>query len=67
MNQQNELSAFGYNRDGKKGKMQITIGLITDSQGFPLKIQVFEGNINDHKTINEQLKTIRETFQAKLY
>jgi len=38
---QNELSAFGYNRDGKKGKKQITIGLITDNKGFPLKIEVF--------------------------
>lgn len=61
---QNELAAFGYNRDGKKGKMQITIGLITDSKGFPLKIQVFEGNVNDYKTVNEQLRTIRDSFNA---
>jgi transposase len=62
---QNELSAFGYNRDGKKGKMQITVGLITDSKGFPLKIQVFKGNVNDYKTINEQLHVIRESFNAE--
>ena len=62
---QNDLAAFGYNRDGKKGKMQITIGLITDSTGFPLKIQVFEGNINDHKTVNEQIATLRDSFKAK--
>ena len=62
---QNELAAFGYNRDGKKGKMQITVGLITDSKGFPLKIQVFAGNINDCKTVNEQLHTIKESFNAE--
>ena len=62
---QHELSAFGYNRDKKKGKMQITIGLITDSAGFPLKIQVFEGNINDYKTVNEQLKTLKDLFDAE--
>jgi len=62
---QNELSAFGYNRDKKKGKMQITIGLITDSSGFPLKIQVFEGNVNDHKTVNEQLIVLRDLFEAE--
>ena len=56
---QNELSAFGYNRDGKKGKKQITIGLITDNEGFPLKIQVFEGNMLDYKTVNGQLQTLR--------
>ena len=27
---ENELAAFGYNRDGKKGKMQIVIGLLCD-------------------------------------
>ena len=62
---ENVLSAFGYNRDGKKGKKQITIGLITDSDGFPLKIQVFEGNEADHKTVNEQLKAIKEQFGAQ--
>ena len=62
---ENALSAFGYNRDGKKGKKQITIGLITDSTGFPLKIQVFEGNEVDHKTVNEQLKAIKEQFSAE--
>ncbi|MGP8322315.1 MAG: IS1634 family transposase [Methanosarcinaceae archaeon] len=62
---ENALSAFGYNRDGKKGKKQITIGLITDNLGFPLKIQVFEGNELDYKTVNEQLTTIKEQFGAE--
>jgi len=62
---ENALSAFGYNRDGKKGKKQITIGLITDSKGFPLKIEVFEGNEIDYKTVNEQLRAIKEQFGAK--
>jgi len=61
---QNELAAFGYNRDGKKGKLQITVGLITNSEGFPLKIQVFEGNVSDSKTVNGQLRTIKESFNA---
>lgn len=62
---QNELAAFGYNRDKKKGKMQINIGLITDSQGFPLKIEVFEGNINDHLTVLGQIKSIKEEFNTQ--
>ena len=61
---QNELAAFGYNRDKKKGKMQINIGLITDSEGFPLKIEVFEGNVNDHLTVLGQIKSIKEEFNA---
>jgi len=62
---ENELSAFGYNRDGKKGKKQITIGLITDDTGFPLGIEVFKGNEVDYKTVNKQLKFIKEQFGAK--
>ncbi len=61
---QNTLSAFGYNRDKKKGKMQINIGLITDSEGFPLKIEVFEGNVNDHKTVNQQITNIKKEFNV---
>ncbi len=62
---QNELSAFGYNRDKKKGKMQINIGLITDSEGFPLKIEVFEGNVNDYKTVNAQINSIKKEFNVE--
>ena len=61
----NKLSAFGYNRDGKKGKKQITIGLITDNEGFPLKIQVFEGNELDYKTVNGQLHSLKNELGAE--
>ncbi len=58
----NELSAYGYNRDQKKGKMQIVVGLMLDSYGYPLTIEVFEGNTNDTKTVSSQLKKLKETF-----
>ncbi|MBI4745982.1 MAG: hypothetical protein HY786_05440, partial [Deltaproteobacteria bacterium] len=47
----NEYSAFGYNRDGKKGKRQIVIGLLCDGEGVPLSIEVFPGNTQDVKTL----------------
>jgi len=59
---QNELAAFGYNRDGKKGKMQICIGLVTDNEGFPLKIDVFKGNTNDSETVENQIEALRKDF-----
>ena len=62
---QNELANFGYNRDKKKGKMQINIGLITDSEGFPLKTEVFEGNVNDHLTVLNQINTIKNEFKTE--
>lgn len=61
----NELSAYGYDRDKKKGhKKIITAGLITDKEGFPLKIQVFKGNMLDYKTVQSQIKDLKEKFKA---
>ena len=31
----NAFGAYGYNRDGKKGKKQIVIGLLCDEKGVP--------------------------------
>jgi transposase len=60
--EQNELASYGYNRDGKKGKKQIVIGLLCDNAGFPVSIEVFEGNTNDTKTVRNQLKKLKENF-----
>jgi transposase len=63
--QQNELANFGYNRDKKAGKMQIVIGLMTDDEGNPITIEVFEGNTQDPKTVSSQIKKIAERFGVK--
>jgi len=59
---QNELAAWGYNRDGKKGKLQIVIGLLTDSVGRPVSIEVFPGNTNDLSTFGSQVQKVQERF-----
>jgi len=59
---ENVLAAFGYNRDGKNGKMQIVIGLITNNEGFPLSIEVFDGNKCDHTTVIKQLQKIKNEY-----
>jgi transposase len=61
----NALAAWGYNRDGKKGKMQIVIGLLCDAQGRPLSIEVFAGNTCDTKTMGPQIQKAAERFGAK--
>ena len=58
----NELSAFGYNRDKKKGEKQIVIGLLTDSEGYPLSVEVFKGNTGDTKTVSNQLQKLKDNF-----
>lgn len=61
----NELSAFGYNRDGKKGKQQIVIGLLCSEDGVPLSVEVFTGNTQDPKTFAPQIKKVAERFGTK--
>jgi hypothetical protein len=58
----NELGAFGYNRDGKRGKFQIVIGLLCDSLGQPLSIEVFTGNTSDVKTLASQIHKAADRF-----
>lgn len=60
--EQNELAAYGYNRDGKKGKKQIVIGLLADTEGEPLAVRVFEGNTADPSTVAEQISVLKEQF-----
>jgi len=61
----NALAAWGYNRDGKKGKMQVVIGLLCDAQGRPLSIEVFAGNTCDTKTLGSQIQKAAGRFGAQ--
>src|SRR5919199_6847249 len=58
----NALAAFGYNRDGKKGKMQIVIGLLCDEDGQPVSIEVFPGNTHDPHTVAAQVAKLKGRF-----
>jgi transposase len=60
--QHNVLGAFGYNRDGKRGKKQIVIGLLCDGDGMPLAIEVFAGNTLDPKTVTSQIQKVATRF-----
>lgn len=61
----NAFGAFGYNRDGKKGKQQIVVGLLTDSEGIPVSVRVFEGNTQDVKTVGDQISALVKRFSVK--
>jgi len=62
---ENELAAFGYNRDGKRGKRQVVIGLLCNADGIPLSVEVFAGNTQDPKTFGPQIKKVAERFGAE--
>lgn len=59
---QNELADWGYNRDKKRGKKQIVIGLLTDETGEPLAVRVFRGNTGDPATCLDQIRLLAEEF-----
>ena len=56
------LAARGHNRDGKKGKLQVNYGLLTDRRGVPVAVSVFKGNIGDPKTWLPQVDMVRMAF-----
>ncbi len=56
------LAARGHNRDGKKGKLQVNYGLLTDDRGCPVSVSVYEGNTGDPKTLLPQVQKVRERF-----
>jgi len=59
---QNDLAAFGYCRDGKRGKMQIVIGLLCDEDGWPVSVEVFAGNTADTRTLASQIRKTADRF-----
>ena len=61
----NELADWGYDRDKKKGKMQIVVGLLAGPDGLPVAVRIFKGNTNDTKTVSEQIRILAKIFGAK--
>jgi transposase len=56
------IADWGYDRDGKKGKMIIVIGLLTTAEGRPIAVRVFPGNTNDQTTLIEQIRELKDQF-----
>lgn len=56
------IARFGYNRDGKKGKLQVVIGMTADTQGRPVSVEVFEGNTKDSQTMEDKVKELKENY-----
>ena len=56
------LAARGYSRDGKKGKLQIEYGLLTDPEGRPVAVRVFPGNTGDPAAFTAIADVVRKKF-----
>lgn len=56
------LAKLGYNRDGKRGKLQVNYGLLTDRRGCPVAVSVYEGNVADAATLTPQVLRLKHEF-----
>ena len=62
---QNDLAEWGYNRDKKKGKKQIVIGLLSGEDGAPVTTEVFKGNTQDTSSFASQIQKCKERFKCE--
>ncbi len=56
------LARFGHSRDHRPDRAQIEFGLLTDSRGCPVAVEVFRGNTADPATLEAQIEKLRERF-----
>ncbi|MDT2006305.1 IS1634 family transposase [Rhodococcus opacus] len=56
------LAARGYSRDGKKGRLQIEYGILTDPDGRPVAVRVFPGNTGDPTAFVAAVEIVRTAF-----
>ncbi|MBP7621092.1 MAG: IS1634 family transposase [Gemmatimonadales bacterium] len=59
------LAKRGHNRDGKRDKLQVNYGLVTDGRGCPVAVSVFDGNVGDSTTLLPQVRRLREDFHVQ--
>ena len=59
------LARYGYSRDGQRDKLPITFGLLTNADGCPVAVEVFEGNTADPGTLSSVITKLRQRFALK--
>jgi hypothetical protein len=56
------LGRRGHSRDGKPGLLQIIYGLLCDTDGRPVAVEVFTGECHDDKTLPSQITKLKDRF-----
>ena len=62
--EQNALGASGDNRDGKQGKRQMVVGLLTDAAGEPFAVRVVDGNTADPSPVPTPMAILKQRFHV---
>jgi len=56
------LAQFGHNRDGKSDRPIIVYGVLTDADGRPVAVEVYEGDTGDPTTVPDQVEKLQQRF-----
>jgi transposase len=56
------LARYGHDRDGKTGCPIIVYGVLTDSHGRPIAVEVYPGNTGDPTTVPAQVEKLIKRF-----
>jgi transposase len=59
------LARLGYSREGKRGTLQITYGLMCDRTGRPIAVEVFSEQVHDSQTLGSQIGKLKDRFALK--
>lgn len=62
---QNELAAYGYSRDKKRGKKQLVVGLVTTIGGTPVTVETLLGSTQDKATLISKVAELKQRFEIK--
>jgi transposase len=58
----NPMAQRGYSRDSRPDCVQVCIGLIVTDGGMPLGYEVFDGNTNDSKTVQQMVEAVEAKY-----
>lgn len=60
-----QICKYGYSRDHRSDRIQVNIGLIANSDGTPISVEIIAGNITDKQTLQSQMDKIKDKFNIK--
>lgn len=63
--EEDDVLRYGYSRDGRFDRRQITIGVVMTRDGIPLCHHVFPGNTVDKTTVVEVVRDIKSRFDLR--
>jgi transposase len=59
------LAQFGYSRDHREDRPQITWGMVVTPEGLPITMQVYPGNTTDNTTVVRMRERLTQVFGLK--